>query len=115
LKTNDGTNTVLRIAFNHFFYFTGTLKRSGMAAIAIISIYKPIKRMNFNDTSFLKVVDKSISKYKFKINIYFMSDFLTRVELHDAKWPDDYVGRFHTAMAREGFFKDYYRRERRCL
>ena len=29
-------------------------------------------------------------KYKFKINIYFMSDFLTRLDLHDAKWPDEY-------------------------
>jgi len=32
-----------------------------------------------------------------------MSDFLTRVDLYDAKWPDDYIGRFHTVMAREGF------------
>jgi hypothetical protein len=34
-----------------------------------------------------------------------MSDYLTRVELHDSKWPDDYVGRFHNAMTREGFSK----------
>ena len=34
-----------------------------------------------------------------------MSDFLTRVELHDAKWPVDYDSRLHTAMAREGFSK----------
>jgi uncharacterized protein (DUF1330 family) len=34
-----------------------------------------------------------------------MSDFLTRVELHDAKWPDDYESRLHSAMAREGFSK----------
>ena len=32
-----------------------------------------------------------------------MSDFLTRVELHDAKWPDEYISRLHSAMAREGF------------
>ena len=44
-------------------------------------------------------------KYEFKINIYFMSDFLTRVELHDAKWPDEYISRLHSAMAREGFSK----------
>ncbi|MFI5188528.1 MAG: hypothetical protein ACHQF0_17480 [Chitinophagales bacterium] len=34
-----------------------------------------------------------------------MSDFLIRVELQKAVWPDDYTGRFHTAMAREGFSK----------
>ncbi len=42
-------------------------------------------------------------KYEFKINIYFMSDFLTRLDLHDAKWPDEYSSRLHSAMAREGF------------
>ena len=34
-----------------------------------------------------------------------MSDFLTRVELYDAKWPDEYISRLHSAMAREGFSK----------
>jgi hypothetical protein len=34
-----------------------------------------------------------------------MSYYLTRVELHDAKWPDDYISRLHSAMAREGFSK----------
>ena len=32
-----------------------------------------------------------------------MSDFLTRLDLHDAKWPDEYISRLHSAMAREGF------------
>ena len=32
-----------------------------------------------------------------------MSDFLTRLDLHDAKWPDEYSSRLHSAMAREGF------------
>jgi len=34
-----------------------------------------------------------------------MSDYLTRVELHDTKWPDEYVNRLHPAMSREGFSK----------
>jgi uncharacterized protein (DUF1330 family) len=34
-----------------------------------------------------------------------MGDFLTRVNLHDATWPDDYSSRLHSAMAREGFSK----------
>ena len=34
-----------------------------------------------------------------------MGDFLTRVELHDAQWPDEYASRLHSAMAREGFSK----------
>jgi hypothetical protein len=34
-----------------------------------------------------------------------MSDFLARVELHDAIWPDEYVSRLHSAMSREGFSK----------
>lgn len=34
-----------------------------------------------------------------------MSDYLTRIDLHDAKWPDDYESRLNTAMSREGFSK----------
>ena len=34
-----------------------------------------------------------------------MGDFLTRVELHDAVWPDEYISRLHLAMSREGFSK----------
>jgi hypothetical protein len=34
-----------------------------------------------------------------------MSHYLTRVELRDANWPDDYISRLHLAMAREGFSK----------
>ncbi len=32
-----------------------------------------------------------------------MSDYLTRVEFHDAKSPDDNISKLHSAMAREGF------------
>jgi len=34
-----------------------------------------------------------------------MSDFLTRVEFHDAIWPDECISRLHLAMSREGFSK----------
>lgn len=34
-----------------------------------------------------------------------MGDFLTRVELHEAIWPDEYISRLHLAMSREGFSK----------
>ena len=34
-----------------------------------------------------------------------MGDYLTRVEFHDAKSPDDFIGRLNAAMAREGFSK----------
>jgi endoribonuclease GhoS-like protein len=34
-----------------------------------------------------------------------MGDYLTRVELLDTIWPDEYVNRLHPAMSREGFSK----------
>ena len=34
-----------------------------------------------------------------------MGDYLTRVQFHEAKSPDDFIGRLNTAMAREGFSK----------
>lgn len=36
-----------------------------------------------------------------------MSHFITRVELHDAKWPDDY-DRLHIAMAKKFFKKTIF-------
>jgi hypothetical protein len=34
-----------------------------------------------------------------------MSDYLTRIELHDTIWPDEYISRLQPAMSREGFSK----------
>jgi len=75
---------------------------SGVIPSAVTGIYleTPIKRIDVNGLHFQQSLTK---KHKFEINIYFMSDFLTRVELYDAKWPDEYISRLPSAMAREGF------------